>query len=67
MSMAASVDGRMKMCSSATCRLDRVARGSTHTMRVPWRLAHFTNSIAFVPKCPSPGLQPHMSISFELR
>ena len=35
----------MKMCSSATCRLEREARGSTHTMRVPWRLAHFTDQV----------------------
>ena len=34
-SAAASVDGRMKMCSSASCRLVRVRRGSTQTMRTP--------------------------------
>jgi len=33
MSAAASVEGRMKMCSSASARLVRVTLGSTHTMR----------------------------------
>ena len=66
MSAAASVDGRMKTCSSARARLVRVRRGSTHTIRVPrWR-AHRRYSNVPVPKCPSPGLQPHIRMTREL-
>ena len=66
MSAAVSVEGRMKTCSSASWRLVRVTRGSTHTMRTPCFLARLRYGRVPVPKVPSAGLQPHMRISREL-
>ena len=66
MSAAASVEGRMKMCSSARSWLLRVRRGSTHTMRTPCFFASFMYCIVPVPNVPSPGLQPHMRMNREL-
>ncbi len=63
---AASVEGRMKMCSSASATLERVRRGSTQMMRVPFCLACFRNCGVAVPNVPSSGLQPHITISLEL-
>ena len=34
-------------------------------MRVPWRFAWRRYAMVPVPKVPSPGLQPHIRISFE--
>ena len=65
-SAAASVDGRMKTCSSASSRLVRVRRGSTQTIRTPCFLAHLRYCKVPVPNVPSAGLQPHITISFEL-
>ena len=65
-SAAASVDGLMKMCSSASAWLVRVRRGSTQTMRTPFFFASFRYWKVPVPKVPSAGLQPHIRISFEL-
>ena len=56
----------MKICSSASWTLVRARRGSTQTMRVPCRFADFKYEIVPVPKVPSPGDQPHITISFEL-
>ena len=65
-SAAASVEGWMKMCSSASTVLDRVRRGSTQTMRTPCFFASRRYCQVPVPKVPSPGLQPHIRISLEL-
>src|SRR5215471_2405945 len=64
-SIAVSVEGRIRICSSASWKLVWVTRGSTHTTRVPFFLAHFRYSNVFVPKWPSPGLHPHMTINLE--
>ena len=64
-SAAASVEGLMKMCSSARAALVRVRRGSTQTMRTPFFLASLRYCCVPVPKVPSAGLQPHIRISFE--
>jgi hypothetical protein len=65
MSAAASVEGRMKMCSSASSRLERVTRGSTQIIRTPRFLAHLRYCSVPVPKVPSAGLQPHMTMRRE--
>ena len=62
---AASVDGFMKMCSSASAWLVRVRRGSTATMRTPFFFASLRYWKVPVPKVPSAGLQPHITISLE--
>ncbi len=56
----------MKTCSSASWRLERVTRGSTQTTRTPWSLARLRYCKVPVPNVPSPGLQPHMTMSREL-
>ena len=62
---AASEDGLMKTCSSASSSLVRVRRGSTQTMRTPFLFASRRYCCVPVPKVPSAGLQPHIRISFE--
>ena len=64
-SMAVSVDGLMKMCSSATTALVCVTRGSTQTIFTPFFRAHFRYWSVPVPNVLSPGVQPHRIISFE--
>ena len=54
------------MCSSASCLLVIVRRGSTQMIFVPFCFAHFRYGIVPVPNVPSPGLQPHIKISREL-
>ena len=64
-SAAVSVAGRMNTCSSASCQLVRVRRGSTQMIFTPRCLASFRYCSVPVPKVPSAGLQPHMTIRRE--
>ncbi len=64
-SAAVSVEGRMKMCWSARSHEVRVRRGSTQMIFVPRCRASFRYWSVPVPKVPSAGLQPHMTIRRE--